>query len=234
MSQPAYPTFMEPSPAYRWLFSAFLVAASLLPACGVSRDSSKSPRAATEQLLLSQAVERSFEDVSVPILKDAAVVMEVAGLTPDQYYVRDAVAGHLARTQGVRIVDRRDQARYVVHLMVQALGTELDQSFFGMPQVQGGLIPIALPELPLYKFIREIGYVRYSMNIYETATGRLVMTTPWYTKTAAWRQYTIFIFLTFRTSTLTDPPELSRPPAVPIITPLPAEPNDKTDPSGPR
>jgi hypothetical protein len=204
----------------------------LLSACGVTRDSSKSPRAATEQLLLAQAVERSFEDVSVPILKDAAVVMEVAGLTPDQFYVRDAVAGHLARTQGVRIMGVRDQAKYVVRVMIQALGTELDQSFFGMPQVQGGLIPIALPELPLYKFIRQVGYVRYALNIYETATGRLVMTTPWYTKTAAWRQYTILIFLTFRTSTLTDPPELSRPPAVPIITPLPADPTDKTDPVG--
>ncbi|OGW64242.1 MAG: hypothetical protein A3H49_07465 [Nitrospirae bacterium RIFCSPLOWO2_02_FULL_62_14] len=204
---------------------AIFIALVLLSACGVSRDASKSPRAATEQLLLAQAVERSFEDVSVPILKDVAVVMEVAGLTPDQYYVRDAVAGHLARTLGTRIVDRHDQAKYVVHVMVQALGTELDQSFFGMPQVQGGLIPIALPELPLYKFIREVGYVRYAMNIYESATGRLAMTTPWYTKTAAWRQYTIFIFLTFRTSTLTDPPELSRPPAVPILTPPPAEPD---------
>ncbi len=220
---------MEPSPAYRWLLSTCLVAACLLPGCGVSRDSSKSPRAATEQLLLAQAVERSFEDVTVPILKDAPVVMEVAGLTPDQFYVRDAVAGHLAKSQGVRVMDRRDQAKYVVHLMVQALGTELDQSFFGMPQVQGGLIPIALPELPLYKFIREIGYVRYGMNIYEATSGKLALATPWYTKTAAWRQYTIFIFLTFRTSTLTDPPELSRPPAVPIITPVPSQPNDQND-----
>lgn len=207
------------------LLSVVLLEICLLSACGVTRDSSKSPRAATEQLLLSQAVERSLEDVSVPMLKDATVVMEVAGLTPDQFYVRDAVAGHLARTQGVRIMGFRDQAKYVVRVMIQALGTELDQSFFGMPQVQGGLIPIALPELPLYKFIREVGYVRYALNIYESETGRLVMTTPWYTKTAAWRQYTIFIFLTFRTSTLTDPPELSRPPAVPILTPPPAEPD---------
>lgn len=207
------------------LLSVVLLEICLLSACGVTRDSSKSPRAATEQLLLSQAVERSLEDVSVPMLKDAEVVMEVAGLTPDQFYVRDAVAGHLARTQGVRIMGFRDQAKYVVRVMIQALGTELDQSFFGMPQVQGGLIPIALPELPLYKFIREVGYVRYALNIYEAVTGRLVLTTPWYTKTAAWRQYTIFIFLTFRTSTLTDPPELSRPPAVPILTPPPAEPD---------
>ena len=210
---------------YRIRLCSVIAALILLSACGVSRDASKSPRAATEQLLLSQAVERSLEDVSVPMLKDATVVMEVAGLTPDQFYVRDAVAGHLARTQGVRIMGFRDQAKYVVRVMIQALGTELDQSFFGMPQVQGGLIPIALPELPLYKFIREIGYVRYSMNIYEAATGKLALTTPWYTKTAAWRQYTVFIFLTFRTSTLTDPPELSRPPAVPILTPPPAEPD---------
>lgn len=207
----------------------FLLVLFTLSACGVSRDASKSPRAATEQLLLSQAVERSFEEVSIPLLKDAAVVMEVAGLTSDQFYVRDAVAGHLAATHGVRLVERREQAKYVVRVLVQALGTELDQSFFGMPQVQGGLIPIALPELPIYKFIREIGYVRYALNIYDAATGQLALATPWYTKTAAWRQYTILFFLTFRTSTLTDPPELSKAPTVPIITPLPKEPSEKAD-----
>lgn len=209
--------------------AVLLAGCALLAACGVSRDASKSPRAATEQLLLSQAVERSFELVSVPLLKEAAVVMEVAGLTPDQFYVRDAVAGHLAMTHNVRLVERRDQAKYVVRVLVQALGTELDQSFFGMPQVQGGMIPIALPELPIYKFVREIGYVRYALHIYDAGTGQLALVTPWYTKTAAWRQYTILFFLTFRTSTLTDPPELSKAPAVPILTPPPKEPNDSAE-----
>ena len=222
---------MKPSSTVR--LCSLLTVLCFLSACGVTRDASKSPRAATEQLLLSQAVERSLEDVSIPLLKDASVVMEVAGLTPDQFYVRDAVAGHLAKSVGARIVDRRDNAKYVVRVMVQALGTELDQSFFGMPQLQGGLIPIALPELPLYKFVREVGYVRYGMNIYDAATGKLALATPWYTKTAAWRQYTIFIFLTFRTSTLTDPPEISKPPAVPILPPPPAEPDGAPKPSGP-
>jgi len=161
------------------------------------------------------------------MLKGATVLMEVAGLTPDQFYVRDAVAGHLARTHGVRIVDRREAARYVVRVMVQALGTELDQSFFGMPQVQGGFLPIAIPELPLYKFFRQIGYVRYALHVYDVASGTLALATPWYTKTAASRQYTILFFLTFRTSTLTDPPELSKAPTVPILTPPPAEPNEE-------
>jgi hypothetical protein len=207
--------------------AALVTTGCLLSACGVSREVSKSQRAATEQLLLSQALERSFEEVSVPMLKGATVLMEVAGLTPDQFYVRDAVAGHLARTHGVRIVDRREAARYVVRVMVQALGTELDQSFFGMPQVQGGFLPIAIPELPLYKFFRQIGYVRYALHVYDAASGTLALATPWYTKTAASRQYTILFFLTFRTSTLTDPPELSKAPTVPILTPPPAEPNEE-------
>jgi len=202
-----------------------LLAACLLSACAPSRDPSKSVRSATEQLLLSQAVERSFEDVAVPMLKDATIVLEVAGLTSDQFYVRDAVAAHLAGKMGARIRDQRADAKYLVRVMVQALGTELDQSFFGMPQVEGGLIPIALPELPLYKFVRQIGYIRYALHVYDIATGQLALATPWFTKTATSRQYTILFFLTFRTSTLIDPPELSKVPTVPIIAPLPKEPD---------
>ena len=161
-----------------------LLAACLLSACAPTRDPSKSLRSATEQLLLSQAVERSLEDVAVPMLKDATVVMEVAGLTSDQFYVRDAVASHLAGKVGAKIRSQQADAKYLVRVMVQALGTELDQSFFGMPQVEGGLIPIALPELPLYKFVRQIGYVRYALHVYDIATGQLALATPWFTKTA--------------------------------------------------
>ncbi len=215
---------MRPSLAIH--IGLLLTLVCFLSACAPSRDPSKSLRSATEQLLLSQAVERSFEDVSVPMLKNATIVLEVAGLTSDQFYVRDAVAAHLAGTLGARIREQRADAKYLVRVMVQALGTELDQSFFGMPQVEGGLIPIALPELPLYKFVRQIGYVRYALHVYDTATGQLALATPWFTKTATSRQYTILFFLTFRTSTLTDPPELSKVPTVPIITPLPKESSD--------
>ena len=202
-----------------------LLAACLLSACAPTRDTSKSLRSATEQLLLSQAVERSLEEVTVPMLKDATVALEVAGLTSDQFYVRDAVAAHLAGKVGAKIRSHQADAKYLVRVMVQALGTELDQSFFGMPQVEGGLIPIALPELPLYKFVRQVGYVRYALHVYDIATGQLALATPWFTKTAASRQYTVLFFFTFRTSTLIDPPELSKVPTVPIITPLPKEPS---------
>lgn len=202
-----------------------LLATCLLSACAPTRDTSKSLRSATEQLLLSQAVERSLEEVTVPMLKDATVVLEVAGLTSDQFYVRDALAAHLAGKVGAKIRNQQADAKYLVRVMVQALGTELDQSFFGMPQVEGGLIPIALPELPLYKFVRQVGYVRYALHVYDIATGQLALATPWFTKTAASRQYTVLFFFTFRTSTLIDPPELSKVPTVPILAPLPEEPN---------
>ena len=51
---------------------------------------------------------------------------------------------------GFRVRTRREDTRYVVRVLVQALGTEQRETFFGMPPVQGGLLPISLPQLTLY------------------------------------------------------------------------------------
>jgi hypothetical protein len=71
-----------------------------------------------------------------------------------------------------------------------------------MPPVQGGLLPISLPQLTLYLQQQQRGYMRYSVDIYETTTGRFVRSTPWYLGTAYYDQYTVLFFMHFKRTDL--------------------------------
>ena len=93
--------------------------------------------------------------------------------------VRGFVEGRLGEL-GYQLQGRQQEARYRVRVMVQALGTEQGVTFFGMPPVQSVIIPFALPELTLFKLQNQRAYTRLSLDIFQTATGRLVRSTPWY------------------------------------------------------
>jgi hypothetical protein len=89
---------------------------------------------------------------------------------------------------------------------VQAFGTEQGETFFGMPPVQSVILPFALPELTLFKLQNQMAYMRCSFDIFESATGRHVRSTPWYVGSSYYNQYTILFFIYFRTTDLVLPP----------------------------
>jgi hypothetical protein len=89
---------------------------------------------------------------------------------------------------------------------VQALGTVQGETFFGMPPVQSVIIPFALPELTLYKRQAQTGYMRYSLDIYDSSTGRLVRSTPWYAGSSYYNQYTFLFLFKYNSTDLILPP----------------------------
>lgn len=107
---------------------------------------------------------------------------------------------------GFPLQQSRHQATYFLRLLGLALGIDQAQTFFGMPAVQGGLLPVALPELTIFKAQRQKAYMRFRIDIYESATGRLIRSTPWYKGSAYLNQYIVFFFISFRSTDLTQAP----------------------------
>lgn len=204
-----------------------LLLLALLSACALPQEVTKTPRSAIEQLLLTQAVERALETLTVPLPEGETVRLEVSGLQTDRAhlhmdqeddsfgiidspswdltFIRDAVGGRLGEL-GYRVRKRDEDAAYLVRIMVQALGTNQGKTFFGIPPVQSIIIPFALPALTLYQVLDQVAHVRMHLEIFETATGRFVRATPWMTGDTYYNQYTVFFFFTFRTTDLIDPP----------------------------
>jgi hypothetical protein len=161
-----------------------------------------------EQLLLSQAIERSLVDLQVPTLEGAAVFMEIEGLPPDLSYVKTMVAEQLG-LQNIKLKDSKEKAQYLAKVIVHSLGTEQGKTLFGMPEVtQAGIFPFALPELALYKEVRQKGYARLSLNIFDMANGKLVKSIPWRAGSAYYDFYTVLFWFTFPATDLVLPPTI--------------------------
>lgn len=199
-----------------------------LAGCGFVQEVSKTPRTATEQLLLSQAVEGALADLALPLPEGTSVSLEISGLQTDRAhlhldeedvkfgvidspswdlaFVRDLVAGRLGEL-GYRIQTRPDGgATHVVRVLVQAMGTNQGKTFFGMPSVQSVLIPFSLPQLTLYQELSQLAHVRFHVQIFETATGRFIDSTPMLRGSTYYDQYTVLFFITFKITDLIAPP----------------------------
>lgn len=179
---------------------------ALLSGCAATRQAGSAPlRPAIEQLLLSQALQRSLSEVSLPIPADATVFVEAVGLTrdnpPDQEYARQAIAVQLAR-QGFRPVQKEEEARYRIKVLLQAFGIEQGVVFFGMPQVQSVLLPFSLPEITLYKDFHQTGLVRWALTVLERGSDRLISSSPWYAASTYYNHYTVFFAVSFRLTDL--------------------------------
>lgn len=191
-------------------FCLSVALAGLLSACSTTQEITKSSRSATEQLLITEAVMRSLpkqRDLPFPIPRGSAVKLEVTGLTADKDIVKGTVAGWLG-LHGYIVRDENVSHR--INIMVDSLGTELASTFFGIPPIRATLIPIALPELALYKSENQSGYARFHFDIFESPSGQfLASSSPFITRTF-YNAYTVLLLFTFNKTDLVTPPEAGK------------------------
>lgn len=206
-----------------WLLAGILVASG---GCALPQEVSKTPRSATEQLLLTESVKRALIDLDVPLPKGATVAIQVGGLQTDRAhvhmsdeeafgvvdapswdlgYVRDVAAARLGAL-GYLVKRSVGETAYVARVMVESIGTNQGRTFFGMPPVQSVLIPFALPQLTLYQEIDQLAHVRLYVDLYDGVTGRFIRSTPTWIGTAYYNQYTLFFFFTFKNTDLVEAP----------------------------
>ena len=162
---------------------------------------------ALEQFLITQAVELSLtsqDATSVPLPEGSTVKLETVGLTAEQRFLIGAVGRWLGE-QGLHLTPEGQTATYRIQILIQSLGTEQSQSFFGMPPVQSVLIPFALPEISLYKAHYQTGYTRFRLDIFETTSGHFIRSTPWLQASTFYNEYTVLFFIDFHSTNLVGP-----------------------------
>ena len=178
---------------------AMLSLGVVLTGCSLSYESTKTPRAPSEQLLLAQSLRRSLVDAAVPLRPGQTIAVETVGLTADQAFVNGLIEKWLSR--GGLLLPKDGKETLLAKVTLDSFGTLQDQTFFGVPPIGGGFIPISLPELSFYKAVRQRGHARLSIDFIEKATGRVVSSTPLHEGTAYYNQYT---FLLAFSTTLSD------------------------------
>ncbi|HSL05540.1 MAG TPA: hypothetical protein VK901_18595 [Nitrospiraceae bacterium] len=204
---------------------SILVSAILISGCSLTQEFSPPPRTATEQLLLTQAVQHALHDLTAELPNEAPLHVDITGLQTDRAHlnmvgkdravlhgpsldlllIRDSVATGLGRL-GYRVDPRNAEPIYLARVIVESFGTTRGVTFFGMPPVQSVLIPFALPALTLYGVERQKGYARVHVDFFEYQSGKLVGSSPTMIGRTYYTQYTMLFFFTWHTTDLTAPP----------------------------
>ena len=140
-------------PRLHWL----LVCAGIVSVTGcTSTNSSNTARTATEQMLVSNAVDQSLSKVDFQAFGDRKVFVEEKYLDcTDKNYVVSSVR-HRVLMQGAQIVAKPEDADLILELRSGAVGTNTSNSFLGIPQIQ---LPgmISTPEIKLVNRVNQTG-----------------------------------------------------------------------------
>jgi hypothetical protein len=151
--------------------------ALMYPGCGTTR-STDTTRTATEQLLISDAIDRAVQTVNLQTLAGQTVYLDDSRLgdVVDRNYLISTLRQHLLAS-GCALRADREQADYVVEARAGAIGTDRNDLLFGVPSMNVPQIfpmqpvPAAIPEVPIAKRRDQRGIAKIAVFAYHRETG---------------------------------------------------------------
>ena len=197
-----------PRAAGAWLVAG--AALCLLAGC-TSERLTEPAETATEQLLVSTAVDHAVARLRPPIAAGAKVFVDT------QYFDMGAADAILPKYtlgavrdlilhKGGRLVADRKSADLVVELRNGAQSIDHDSHLIGIPAIP---IPIPLagtlttPELALYKHDKQIGVSKIALTVFSAKTGALVGSTGATYGASSDTEWTAMLFYTWETGDVT-------------------------------
>ena len=144
--------------------------------CGVTR-TSDSKRTATEQLLVSSAIERAVTQIDCGPLSGRSVFLDAAIMDDanDEKYLVSTLR-HQFLASGCFLAEKRETADVIVEVRAGAIGTDRCDLIMGMPgtnvTVQGH--NVTTPDVAIAKRSEQRGVAKISLHAYERESGRPV------------------------------------------------------------
>jgi hypothetical protein len=163
------------APAW-WLALGVVLGSAL--GCGTTRVTN-TQRAATEQLLVSSAIDQAVAQLDFRVLAGKPVYFDAQylGAGADQGYVVSSLRQHLLAC-GCLLHEDRARATYVVEARSGGIGTDVHQLLFGVPQMNVPSVlpgqPSLIPEMPFAKKTDQKGVAKLAVFAYNRRTGRPV------------------------------------------------------------
>jgi uncharacterized protein DUF6655 len=176
-----------------------LLALALLAGCTTVRET-QPPRTATEELLISSAVDHALDRFRPPI--PAGTRIWVDARTSDSFderYLVSAVKDRLLR-QGGLLVAEKSSADAIVEVRAGALSIDSKGMLVGVPELA---LPIPFvgatktPELSVAKRVEHNGVAKIGVTVYDAHTGALLPYSPsapvyGFSDTTDWAVFSLF------------------------------------------
>ncbi|HVU88949.1 MAG TPA: DUF6655 family protein [Pirellulales bacterium] len=150
---------------------------ALLVGCGATR-SSDSARTATEQMLMSSAIDRAVNEINLQPLAGKEIYLDTDRLTgfADQHYLIGTLRQAML-SNGVQLKPDRASAKYIVEARAGVLGTNSSSVMIGipatnLPNLGTPGVPSAIPEIPFAKTTNQAGIAKIALFAYNQQTGK--------------------------------------------------------------
>jgi hypothetical protein len=146
--------------------------------CGTTR-STDTNRTATEQLLISNAIDKAVQSVDLKTLAGQTVYLDDSrlGEVVDRNYLISTLRQHILAS-GCNLKDQKDQADFIVEARAGAVGTDRNDLLFGVPSTNvPQILPVqpvpgaVIPEIPLAKRRDQRGIAKLAVFAYHRETG---------------------------------------------------------------
>jgi hypothetical protein len=148
--------------------------------CGTTKWTNTS-RSATEQLLLSDSMDRAVSRIECDPLIGRKIYINSSALSKvtDSTYLISALRQHFFAS-GCIVKDEEEEADYIVEIRAGAVGTDQNDVLYGVPATNlpgslpwdGGLGISQLPEIALIKKTRQRAVTKIALFAYNRETGR--------------------------------------------------------------
>jgi hypothetical protein len=154
-----------------------IVIGALTSGCGTTRQTDTG-RAASEMLLISQAVDMAVAKIDFSPLAGQSVFLDTTAVEKDvvdRGYLVSVIRQQLL-AHGAKLRDKRDDATYIVEIRSGALGTDRHSLLLGTPAVSlpvvvPGLPSANIPEIALMKRSDQRGVAKIGVFAYNRVTG---------------------------------------------------------------
>lgn len=151
--------------------------------CGTSKWTD-TQRTATEQLLISDAMDRAVSQLDFRALAGKKVYLDTTPLktATDAGYLTSTLRQHMLAS-GCVLKDKMEEADYVIEARAGSTGTDHHDLLFGVPHTTvpspilfGGTVATSstIPELPLAKKMDQRAIVKIALFAYNRSSGRPV------------------------------------------------------------
>jgi hypothetical protein len=160
----------------------FILLASVMlgAGCGTTRWTDSS-RTATEQLLISDAIDRAVSQFDLRALAGKHVYLDASRVKSavDSEYLVSSLRQH-ALASGCILKAKLEDAEYVLEVRSGAVGTDRNDAIFGIPATNvpattlTGGVATAVPEIAIWKKTDQRGVAKVALFAYNRETGRPV------------------------------------------------------------
>lgn len=161
----------------RW-FLMLLLLIGCWAGCGTTKWSDTS-RTATEQLLISDSVDRAVSQLDFRAIAGKKVYLDdsyIKGIT-DTAYLVSSLRQHILAS-GAIIREKREEADYIVEVRAGAVGTDRHDLLFGIPQttvpvlLSASATSTTIPEIAFAKRTDQRAVAKVAVFAYNRQTGR--------------------------------------------------------------